>query len=79
MLKAEIKMIQSNSDEEVENYYNSLNEYYENIQNYAYNFFRLLYSKQSWILLRMVYNKLLKTLPMSKRISILKIEFKATC
>lgn len=70
MLK-QIKMIQSNSDEEVENYYNNLNEYYENIQNYAYNFLDS-YIKNNPEFIKNGVQQTVENLPMSKRISILK-------
>ena len=70
MLK-QIKMIQSNSDEEVENYYNNLNEYYENIQNYAYNFLDS-YIQNNPEFIKNGVQQTVENLPMSKRISILK-------
>lgn len=70
MLK-QIKMIQSNSDEEVENYYNNLNEYYENIQNYAYNFLDS-YIKNNPEFIKNGVQQTVENLPMSKRINILK-------
>lgn len=70
MLK-QIKMIQSDSDEEVENYYNNLNEYYKNIQNYAYNFLDS-YIKNNPEFIKNGVQQTVENLPMSKRISILK-------
>lgn len=69
MLK-QIKMIQSSSDEEVENYYNSLNEYYENIQNYAYNFLDS-YIQNNPEFIKNGVQQTVENLPMSKRVSIL--------
>ena len=70
MLK-QIKMIQSSSDEEIENYYNNLNEYNENIQNYAYNFLDS-YIKNNPEFIKNGVQQTVENLPMSKRISILK-------
>ena len=70
MLK-QIKMIQSSPDEEVENYYNALCSYNQNIESYAYNYL-YSYIKDNPEFIKNGVQQEVENLPMSKRINILK-------